>query len=82
MKRRTHRSRRRVGASWSVLFASFSVHVSSSSRQTPRAIPSAHHPAALIYIKAALAQSGTDKLSRHGYHRFYDQILRHVPALC
>jgi hypothetical protein len=29
-------------------------------------------------IKPIFAASGTDKLPRHGYHRFYDQVLQHL----
>ena len=33
-------------------------------------------PRHVASIKHVFAQSGTDKLTRHGYHRFYDQFLQ------
>jgi hypothetical protein len=42
----------------------------------PKCDPPSDNGRPPISIKPTFAASGTDKLSRHGYHRFYDQFLQ------
>ena len=64
--------RRRLKALLLVLVTVFLLSMTAQAARRP-----VHRSAAgELSIKAAFAQSGTDKLTRHGYHRFYDQFLQ------
>ena len=76
MKGRARGSRRRINALLLVLFAVLLFMIAAHAGKRPARLSSAHHPTAPKSIKTAFTQSGTDKLTRHGYHRFYDQFLQ------